>query len=236
MLRVLGRQVLALCLVGASLVGAHTISFNELNGARLCVEPRSLQVAISSKDGLPDTERSAFIAQRLHKSLVATLKQFAIPFTEKTSCDTDDGFVYVLFFSTWGRDTNDLPYLIYAASVQAGAMPRELVPSFELLLPKLKFENYYSVLLFEDELPSPVEEGLAETNEEMIIELATSWWESYELLLENRRVREQLYIRWGLAASVLLTSLILALGVGLQARKQKKQEPLSYHQSSKSTV
>ena len=205
---------------------AHTISFNELLGVELCVEPRSVQVAISDKTETLELALSTRIRELLEKDLFKTLDQYDIPYQQKTDCSKDKGFVYVLYFSNWGQDTNGVPYLVHAASVQVGGVPEAVIADFELLLPNLKFENYYSALLFEDELPNPIFEGLAEANQEMIVELATSWWESFELLAANRAARQQLYLRYGLAASVLLTSLVVAIGVALSARKRgQRQKP-----------
>lgn len=215
--------------LSCSIAFAHTISFNELNGVELCIEPRSVQVAISDKAEALEPVQTAAIRQLLAKDLLKTLDQYDIPYKEKPSCAKDKGFVYVLYFSNWGKDTNNLPYLVHAASVQVGAVPEVVVPDFELLLPDLKFENYYSALLFEDELPTPIYEGLAKANEEMIVELANAWWESFEFLKASRLARQQFYLRWGLAASVLLTSIIVAIGLALKAKRQAKLKNEASH-------
>lgn len=210
-----------------SLGWAHTISFNELRGVDLCIEPASVQVAITDKADQPDGAEIAKLSQSLHASLLETLDQYDIPYHETSSCAQEQGFVYVLYFSNWGKDTNDIPYLVHAASVQVGGKPAQVVPDFELLLPNLKFENYYSALLFEDELPTPIYDGLAQANREMIVELANSWWESFELLKAERLAARQRYLRWGLVASVLLTTLIVALGIALGSKgKPRASESL----------
>jgi hypothetical protein len=207
---------------------AHTISFNELNGVTLCIETRSVQVSIHKPDQTSDQEYLELTTKHLQESLPATLKLFNIPFQEKASCQNDPGFIYVLYYTNWGKDTNAVPYFVYAASVQVGGMPSEVTPDFELALPDLKFENYYSALLFEDELPKPLHENMVLTNDEMIEELAIAWLENYELGKLKRQTQQKIYLRWGLGASILLTSIIIAFGVWLSQRKkgQARQDEL----------
>ena len=200
-------------------VQAHTININDLKGQRLCISPDSIQVNILDVKEIPDAEQVHFVKEELTKSLLQTLDTYDIPYREKASCRRDNGFIYVLYQSNWGADTNGLAYLVFTASVQAGKMKLPIKAHFEYVLNDLIFENYTSALLFEDELPEPIHAGLVETNKEMMTELALGWWDSFELEQQAKQARQPILIRRYLALSVFLTSVIIALGVWLYSKR-----------------
>ncbi len=205
---------------------AHEIRFSELKGNALCLDQDSIQVSIKETTNSLDAGQLSSIETELRRLLPTVLSRFEVPFTEKANCRSNDTYVYVLYSSSWGEDTNGLPYLVQANIIQVGRKNTPIIASPEYLVNKLEFENYYSAFLFEDEITPPLHAGMLEISQEMMEELSVAWWDAYSLIQENRQAWQQSYLRYAVAISVGATILIILLGVFIR-QKRRNQPKLS---------
>jgi len=205
---------------------AHEIRFSELKGNALCLDQDSIQVSIKETTNSLDAGQLSTIQTELKRLLPTVLNRYEVPFKEKASCRPNDTYIYLLYSSSWGEDTNGLPYLVQANIIQVGRKNTPVIASPEYLVNKLEFENYYSAFLFEDEITPPLHAGMLEISQEMIEELSVAWWDAYTVIQENRQAWQQSNLRYAVAISVAATILIIVLGVFIR-QKRRNQPKLS---------
>jgi hypothetical protein len=88
----------------SSLVLAHGVNFSQLQGVKLCIDPRSVLVVTQLEDATQNNPQGQAVQTRLYTSLRSTLVNYQVPFVEKKLCSSKDGFVYSAFTSfllTW---------------------------------------------------------------------------------------------------------------------------------------
>lgn len=205
---------------------AHEIRFNELKGNALCLDQDSIQVSIKETTKSLDAGQLNTVERELKRILPAVLNRFEVPFKEKESCRPNDTYIYLLYSSSWGEDTNGLPYLVQANIIQVGRKKTPVIASPEYLVNKLEFENYYSAFLFEDEITPPLHEGMLQISQEMTEELSVAWWDAYTLIQENRQAWQQNYLPYVVVASIAVTVFIIVLGFFIR-QKRRNQSKLS---------
>lgn len=198
---------------------AHVIVFSDLQGLPLCIEPRSVQVAIFDAADAPLASEAARTQTALKQALTHTLRRYNIPFVEREDCRGHNAFVYVLYYAD--KQADDEPWVLFSSMIQVGEVPDQLAPSFLTTLPNGLHENYTAMTYYLDELGDDPIASLQRTTEAMIIELANAWWEDY---LFERELRQRQRLRRLQLASLTLTALILSLGlIALRRRRQRRQ-------------
>lgn len=224
---ILFRVLISLFFTLSPIVIAHTINLNELGRRALCIDEDSLSVEVQHANGSENMSATQEIKEILETELPAILEHTQVPVSSEP-CKAQDGFVHVLYSATWDADTNGLPFVNLAVTVQVGEKPRKLRTAVDFVLPKLAFENVYRNLLFEDELLDDPNDDLLVTTLEMIGELSASWWQSPERLVGvdafQRDLQVTPYLRYAIAGSIFATCLVLAAGLAFVNLKQKRIE------------
>jgi hypothetical protein len=165
-------------LCAASLTSAHNVTYANLPGVRLCVDPRSIQVTVSDVPNAPEGVVEDITA-KLRASLHTTLTNYQVPFDEKKECTSDDGFILSGFHIGWLDDGVNPPAFVVVLATQVGKTPAESQGlGAAVVLENLTFDYAYTGILLESDLQKPFEEELPVFNEDTFKDLATAWWES----------------------------------------------------------
>lgn len=204
-----------------TLAAAHGVSYNDLGTLTLCLDPATVQVTIESADPVLDTLHTGVVAERLRESLRATLTEYRVPFAEKASCAGEAGFVYSLFYVHWTYQAGEEPTFVFAAALQVGEAPASFQAAPELVLPNQRFDAYTANLLFESDMDAPVHRVLPLDNEQMMLELATAWWDDHGYQQEVKRASQRallISLSW-LSGGV--TLVVLLVGLFLLRRRKR---------------
>lgn len=103
---------------------AHPVGEQFLKGARLCLDPSSVQVEVHGDGTQPDDVFASVMRRRLSQSLHTTLSTNQVAYEERASCAGSSSFVllHLLIFHLHAKGlevTDDYPY-VYTASLQVG--------------------------------------------------------------------------------------------------------------------
>lgn len=202
---------------------AHIIVFSDLQGLPLCIEPRTVQVAILGGADEALSTQQVQVKAALEDTLRTTLRRYNIPFSNPDDCGEAETFVYVLYYVDIQEDNGD-PYAVFSSLIQVGEMPEEVTASFMTNLPNGLHENYTAIMYYLDELGDDPIVTLQKTTQEMIEELANSWWEDYLFVQELRqreRLRRMQYASLGL--TILVSGSVVATFM-LRKRTNRRQE------------
>ena len=155
------------------------------------------------------------IPSRLSKgsktSLRQTLKNYQVPFEEKSSCHNSKGFVLSIFATTWSDQNTQEPYYVLLASTQVGQKPPKETPlTADIVLGNNVFDGFISSLLLESDFSQPFEQIFPESNEDGYKDLALAWWEDNPNGLAQTAFLPQ-RIGAGTVAFILLGGLIFML-------------------------
>ena len=133
------RALLLSLIVSLSFISfAHEIRFNELKGNTLCLDQDSIQVSINETSKSLDAGQLRTVETELKRLLPSVLNRYEVPFKEKENCRPNDTYVYLLYSSSWGEDTNGLPYLVQTNIIQVGRKNTPVIASPEYLVNKLE--------------------------------------------------------------------------------------------------
>jgi hypothetical protein len=170
------RWVLSCLLCVLPLSSAHNVTYAALPGVKLCVDPRSVQVTVNvphAPENVVETIRA-----KLERSLRTTLTNYQVPFDEKKTCKSEDGFILSGFHIGWLDDGQNPPAYVVVLATQVGKTPEANQDlGAAVVLENLTFDYAYTGLLLESDLSKPFEEELPTFNEDTFIDLATAWWE-----------------------------------------------------------
>jgi hypothetical protein len=170
------RCVLSCLLCVLPLSSAHNVTYAALPGVKLCVDPRSVQVTVNvphAPENVVETIRA-----KLERSLRTTLTNYQVPFDEKKTCKSEDGFILSGFHIGWLDDGQNPPAYVVVLATQVGKTPEANQDlGAAVVLENLTFDYAYTGLLLESDLSKPFEEELPTFNEDTFIDLATAWWE-----------------------------------------------------------
>jgi hypothetical protein len=221
--RTMRRWVFCLAAQLLAMTSAHIIVFSDLQGLPLCIEPRTVQVAIVNEADKPLSTQPYQVKGALEETLKTTLRRYNIPYSNPDDCGEAETFVYVLYYVDIQEDNGD-PYVVFSSLIQVGEMPEEVTASFMTNLPNGLHENYTAVMYYLDELGDDPIVTLQGTTQEMIEELANSWWEDY-LFVQELRQRERLRrIRYAsLGLTILVSGGVIATFM-LRRRTKRRQE------------
>jgi hypothetical protein len=165
-------------LCATSLTSAHNVTYANLPGVKLCVDPRSIQVTVSDVPNTPEGVVEKITA-KLKSSLHSTLTNYQVPFDEKKECKSEDGFILSGFHIGWLDDGVNPPAFVVVLATQVGKTPAENQGlGAAVVLENLTFDYAYTGILLESDLSKPFEEELPVFNEDTFKDLATAWWES----------------------------------------------------------
>lgn len=209
-----------------SSVSAHIIVYSDLQGLPLCVEPRTVQVAIFDAADAPLRAEAASVKAALEQTLKTTLRRYDIPFASRDDCSGEAAFVYVLYYADKQPEEDDDPWIIFSSLIQVGEVPDEVTASFMTNLPNGLHENYTAVMYYLDELGDDPIRTLQATTEEMIEELANSWWEDYLFVQELRqqaRLQQLQYASFGLTLLISIGGILVLV---LRRRNRRRQSRL----------
>lgn len=172
-------RLLLICAICAlSLTWAHNVTYANLPGVKLCIDPRSVQVTVSDVPNAPEGVVEK-IKAKLSTSLHATLTNYQIPFDKKEECKSEDGFILSGFHIGWLDDGVNPPAFVVIQATQVGKTPAENQGlGAAVVLENLTFDYAYTGILAESDLTRPFEEELPIFNEDTFKDLATAWWES----------------------------------------------------------
>jgi hypothetical protein len=213
-----------LCVLPLS--SAHNVTYASLPGVRLCVDPRSVQVTVNvphAPEGVVET-----IKAKLERSLRTTLTNYQVPFDEKKTCKSEDGFILSGFHIGWLDDGQNPPAYVVVLATQVGKTPEANQDlGAAVMLQNLTFDYAYTGLLLESDLSAPFEEELPVFNEDTFKDLATAWWEGNPNGLPTVSYLPQI-IGGSMAAFFLLLGGIFLYR---QMRENKKSQSASQHLS-----
>lgn len=172
------RSFLVLLLCALPLTSAHNVTYANLPGVRLCIDPRSVQVSVSDVPNAPAGVVEKIKAD-LERSLHRTLTNYQVPFDEKKECKSENGFILSGFHIGWLDDGQNPPAFVVVLATQVGKSPdKNQDLGAAVVLENLTFDYAYTGLLLESDLLGPFEEDLPTFNEDTFMDLATAWWES----------------------------------------------------------
>ncbi len=195
--------------LGSSL--AHNVTYSALEGIKLCVDKDSVQVTVNVPGEKSNQDYTQQIKQRLKTSLRQTLKNYQVPFDEKSSCNKSKGFVLSIFATTWSDKDTQEPYYVLLASTQVGEKPpKETALTADIVLGNNVFDGFVSSLLLESDFSEPFEQVFPESNEDGYKDLAIAWWEDNPNGLQQIAFLPQ-RIGAGVVAFILLGGLIFML-------------------------
>jgi hypothetical protein len=203
------------------LTSAHNVTYANLPGVKLCIDPRSIQVTVN----VPNAPEGVVekIKAKLERSLHATLTNYQVPFDEKKECKSEDGFILSGFHIGWLDDGQNPPAFVVVLATQVGKTP---APDQDLgaavILENLTFDYAYTGMLLESDLLGPFEEDIPTFNEDTFKDLATAWWEGNPNGLPTVSYLPQI-IGGSMAALVLLIGSTVLF---LQMRGNKKASQL----------
>jgi hypothetical protein len=204
--------ILALCLASiSSLALGHNVSYHALQGIKLCLDKNSVQVTVNVKGDKPNEEYVNLIKKRLETSLRSTLKNYGVPFEDKTLCNNSRGFVVSIFSTVWSDQDSVEPYYVLVASTQVGETPLQSSDfSVDMVLGGNVFDGFVSDLLLESDFSEPFEDLFPKRNEDGFKDLAQLWWTDNPNGLAQTAYLPQ-RIGAGIVAALCLIGLIVML-------------------------
>ena len=218
------RLLVTVLFLAFSLVLAHGVNFSQLQGVKLCIDPRSVLVVMQLEDATQNTPQSQAVQTRLYTSLRSTLVNYQVPFVEKKLCTSKDGFVFSAFYLAFA-DMGDGQESVYAvrALTQTGEAPAQNDTSAlaaDTILPNMTFDSQLTSIVSKEEVTTAFDDLVKATNEDTFRDLATSWWENNPDGLPQRTIPPQV-IGGSVSAFIFL---IGAIFMYRQLRKEKRLE------------
>lgn len=210
-------------LLGSSFVLAHGVNFSQLQGVRLCIDPRSVLVYMSLQDEAQSAAQTQQVQARLYASLRSTLVNYQVPFVEKKRCTSKDGFVFSAFFAAFA-DMGDGQEPVYAvrALTQTGEAPARddtRALAADTILPNMTFDSQLTSIVSEADMTTNFDDLIRATNEDTFRDLATSWWENNPDGLPQRTLPPQV-----IGGSV--SALFFLIGAVVLFRRMQKEKRL----------
>ncbi|UCH25558.1 MAG: hypothetical protein JSV66_16750 [Trueperaceae bacterium] len=192
----------------ANYASAHGIKSSDLRGATLCLEPRSVQVS-KRGDALPDDAYFQTVAEHLYRVLTDTLTNFKVPYRERARCQDTESFTVILFHLQGRSDSSGKASYLLASSTQVGQTPPPGNIRPNQVLPQLRFDAYLEQVYRDVTDRQALFDELPKTNEEMIRDLAISWWQDYNALNETSE--------GPVSVSLIVLSTVLTVAAALSA-------------------
>jgi hypothetical protein len=221
MLRSLLPVLALLVSVGSSLVLAHGVNFSQLQGVRLCIDPRSVLVYMRLQDEAQNTVQSQQVQARLYQSLRSTLLNYQVPFVEKKLCTSKDGFVYSAFYAAYAEmgDGQESVYAVRALTQTGEAPARDDTRALaaDTILPNMTFDSQLTSIVSVEEMTTYFDDLIKATNEDTFRDLATSWWENNPDGLPQRSIPPQV-----IGGSV--SALFFLIGAVVLFRRMQKEK------------
>jgi hypothetical protein len=223
MLRSLLPVLALLVSVGSSLVLAHGVNFSQLQGVRLCIDPRSVLVYMRLQDEAQNTAQSQQVQGRLYQSLRSTLVNYQVPFVEKKLCTSKDGFVYSAFYAAYAEmgEGQESVYAVRALTQTGEAPARDDARALaaDTILPNMTFDSQLTSIVSVEEMTTYFDDLIKATNEDTFRDLATSWWENNPDGLPQRTLPPQV-----IGGSV--SAFIFLVGAVVVYRRMQKEKRL----------
>jgi hypothetical protein len=199
----------------------HGVSYAELQGVKLCLEGRSVQVLVDVPGMADDTVQA--VRGRLETSLYRTLTNYQVPFTRKERCGVKDSFILTAFYISWFDDgTGDAYTLTVATSVgQAPSEPNvSLNPN--LLLNNTIFYLYSSGFLGPSDLGKSIDDNLLSTNDDSFKDLSLAWWED-----NPGGLPESVYLPYVIGTSLTVGIILIGLIYVFRQKRRSFLQPQS---------